>query len=335
MSGLTRVLKSACNFLVLVTVISCSSSCKRAGSPPFVARYGLAKGGYSARTGELILDIVLKEPGFVKGRSLAVYSEATDSISLLVYPAGERTNDFAWIPGHPAFVVTYTGGMILFRDNLPGGGYRGTAIRCPVEIDYGFCSPSPGGEWLGVTCFSPTERVGYKLGLLDLNKERFMLTDIVADYPGLVWKNDTTLYVASGDHIAEVRLDSGIPSVENTVPITDEMTGFYGVFDGQPLLYNGNELRLGERQLLRRDSAEGFSAIATETFIFVSASPSLIVFDKEGRQVCRENPGREIRLGSVTEDPNAVYGIADGAVLVRISISKGRPHIETVRDLTE
>jgi hypothetical protein len=104
------------------------------------------------------------------------------------------------------------------------------------------------------------------------------------------------------------------------------------MFDEQPLIYAGDELRLGQKTLLRTDSSKGFSAIATQTLIFVSASQTLIVFDGSGREVCRAKPGRVIGLGSVGENQSTIYGVADGATIVRISAEDGVLHVEDVYD---
>jgi hypothetical protein len=160
-----------------------------------------------------------------------------------------------------------------------------------------------------------------------------VMSDIVARGIGLVWADDTTVYVANDDGAVEVRLESGVPRVVRTIPTRQGLVRFYGMFDGQPLIYTGDELQVGQKTLLKRNSAKGFSAVGTKTSIFVSASPTLIVFDGQGREVCRANPGKTIRLGSVGGDPNIVYGVSSDLILVRISAENEGLRVEDVSDL--
>lgn len=319
---------------VLLAVVMYGPSCRGIESAPFLTRYRLARCGYSATTKDLIVDIIIAEPESVIGRSLSIYSEKTDTLSVLAYAAGDRTNDFAWIPGQDGFVVTHRGGMILFRRDTSVNGYRGTSIRCPVEVDYGSCSWCPSGEWLAVACYSRVQPVGYKLGLFNLREEKFMLSNITARAIGLVWTDDATLYVMNDDGAVEVRLESGVPRVVRSIPIGQDVVRFYGMFDGQPVVYEGDKLRLGDKILLRTESGKEYSAIVTEAFIFISVPPSLIVFDKHGNEIYRASSSGAIQVGSVGENPNTIYGIADDGILMRIVMENGRLHIEDVCDLT-
>ena len=317
--------------LMLPALVVCGSSCRNEK-----ISYKLSRGGYSPSTNTLLLlvRVDLGEP--LKGSFLATYDEEKGSLTHLLYPTISGTCDFAWAPGQAIFVVTHSDRMTLFqKDPTSERGYSGTAIRCPVNALYMFCSWNPKGEWLAVNCFD-LEKGCHRLGLYDLKEEKCVISDILMD-AGCppVWKDDATLYVTSDNNIVEVRVESGVPRLVRTIPIEEGEWAaiFYGMFDDRALVLRYKEIKLGNKTLVELDRATRNRVITTDTTIFVSAcSTNLVAFDHEGREIDRTNPGRTIYFGSIGKDPNTVYGLAD-SVLLRIRVENGRLNIHQVCDL--
>lgn len=319
--------------LMLSALVVCGSSCKKAK-----ISYKLATGGYSPGTKTLLLLVHadLGEP--LKASLLAAYDEEKGSLTHLLFPPDPGPFDFAWARGQAIFVVTHGDRMTLFRED-PGSqyGYSGTAIRCPVNALYMFCSWNPTGQWLAVNCFD-LEKCCHKLGLYDLKEEKCVISNIVMD-AGCppVWKDDSTLYVTSDNNAVEVTAGSGVPTLVRTIPIDEKEWAaiFYGMFDDRALFLRDKEIKLGNRTLVELDRALRNRVITTDTTIFVSASSTnLVAFDHEGREIDRTNPGRTIRFGSIGKDPNTVYGLADSALL-RIRVENRSLNIDQVCDLAD
>jgi hypothetical protein len=267
---------------------------------------------------------------------LVTYDEEKRTVMHLLYPTDSSPFDFAWAPGQAVFVVTDFDRMTLFHKDASDDGYSGTAIQCPVNFMYTYCSWNPKGELLAVNCYDLERASGHRLGLYDLKEEKFVISDIVIDHRTLVWENDTTLFVTNDyDNIVEVSLEYGTPKLARTIPVEEGFMLFYGMFDDRPLLQTYEGIRLGDKILIELDQPGfKFRVAATKMAIFVSASPTeLVVFDRSGREVDRTNPGKLIRFGS-PRDQNTVYALTD-STLLRVSVENETLNIHTVCDLND
>jgi hypothetical protein len=278
--------------------------------------------------------VEVEDNELMSGVHLAVYDE-NKKLATYLSPITPGPFDFTWAPTKDLFVVTHGDKVSLFRKGDPGSVYNGTAIRCPLNVNYTYCAWNASGDWLAVNCYPLEQKApGHKLGLYNLLQEKFVISDIVIDHRPLVWKNDTTLYVTNGDSVIEVLIDSGIPTSGQTTPLEEGMGLFYGILDGQPLVQKDKKVRLGNKTLVELDRHSRNGIIRTETYIFVSASPSrLCVFDKKGRELTRANPETTIQFGPVGKDPNMVYGLA-GSTLLRISLENGVLKVQKLVDLS-
>ena len=294
--------------------------------------YRLSREGYSPSTNTFLLAIHADFGELQKHTILATYNKEKRLLKHL-FPISPGPFDFAWAPGQAAFVVTHSDRMTLFRKDISGLSYRGTAIRCPVDFSYTFCSWNPKGEWLAVNCFDLRKPSGHGLGMYKLKEEKFVISDIVIDHRPLVWKNDATLYASNGDSVVEVKLVSGAPRLVRTIPIEKGALFFYDIFDDHALVQKNKNIKLGTKTLVELDRDRRYGVITTKTTIFVSASSTnLVVFDHKGREIDRTNPKSTIRLGSIGKDPNTVYGLSDSSLL-RICVEDGGLNIQEVCEL--
>jgi len=318
--------------VMLHVLVVCGSSCRDSKTHGSYF-YSLSRGGYSPDTNRLLFAVHfdLGEP--LKGTSLAIYDEEK-RLAKRLFPIRPAPFDFAWAPEQSIFVVTHDNRMTLYQEDASDCGYSGTAIRCPVNFIYTFCSWNPKGEYLAVNCFDLEKASGNRLGLYDLKKETCVITNMVMDTRPPVWQNDATVYVTNDDNLLEVKVESGSPKLIRTIILEEGVTFFYGMFDDQALVQKEKEIKLGNRTLVELDQVgRKFRVITTETTIFVSASSkNLVAFDHEGREIDRINPERTIRFGSIGKDPNTVYGLA-GSMLLRIYVENASLNIQEVCDL--
>lgn len=268
-----------------------------------------------------------------KGGMLFAYSEKTDSLTYLSLPSTiTGPFDFAWIPGQAAFVVSLGDRMILYQKDSTGDDYAGTAIGCPIDFMYIYCSCSPDGKWLAVNCIDLSKIGSNRLGLFEYEQQKFVLTNLNIDNNFLVWKDDGLLYATNKDKVLIVELKANEPRVVRTIPLKGSML-FYDIFDDRPLFQTDEGIRLGNKTLVELDQPGAQSRVATtNTAILVSASPTnLVVFDHSGHEVDRINPGNIIHFGP-QKDRNTVYGLADNTLL-RVSVENKTVNIHTVCDL--
>jgi len=326
----TRILPRPFVPIMLFAFVVSGLSCKNEKTP-----YRLSRCGYSPSTDTLLLAVSPDGTEPLKPSWLAVYDVEKKSLTHLLYPTHMGLFDFAWAPGQSVFVLTHSDRVTLFRKKASDGGFSGSAVRCPVNVLYMFCAWDPRGEWLAVNCQDLREGFNHRLGLYNLKEEKFVISDITTDYHAPLWTRDGTLYVPNRAGVQEVTLASGAPRVVRTIPIEAGVFEFYGLFDDQVLVQEDNKIKLGYRTLVELDRPSKSAVIATDTMIFVSLSPKdLVVFDGEGREIDRIEPGKRIRFGSIGEDPNAVYGLA-GMVLLRVAVENRSLDIHHVCDLAD
>lgn len=298
--------------------------------------FRLAREGYSS-TSKTLLVAAKDDPGDpLKSSWLVMYDIGTGSVQHLTIPKNGAPCDFAWAPGRAAFIVTHYDGMTLFQEDASGHGYTPTEIRCPTGFLYTHCSWSPKAEWLAVKCLDKRkviqDRWG-RLGLYSVENKKFVRTRLEIDHRELLWRSDGLLHVTDNDKVLAVGLKAGEPVVVRSVPLEGELTIFYGMFGEQPLFQAFDEIRLGDKTLIALDKPLKFRVIATEMTAFVAASSTqLVAFDRKGHEIGRTDPEKALVLGSVGEDPNTVYGLAD-SVLVRISAKERNLVIQEVCDL--
>lgn len=295
--------------------------------------YRLSRGGYSANTNVLLFAVHFDKNELMKGVFLATYDEKK-GLAKYLFPISPAPFDFAWAPGRDLFAVTHGDRISLFRKSTSKYDYKGTAIQCPLNVNYTYCTWNTKGNWLAVNCYDLEEAPGFhKLGLYRLVDSKFVISNIVIDHRPPVWKNDTTLYVTNDNKVVEVRVDSGIPKLARTIPLEADTELFYSIFDGQALTQKSKKIKLGNRTLVELDQHSRTGVIATDTSIFVSASStSLVVFDIKGNKLSQINPEKAIRFGSVGENPNTVYGLV-GSVLLCLRMENGSLNIQEVCDL--
>lgn len=324
------------------------------------SRYRLSRGGYSTTTNTLLIvgkydfggDTLKSDFGgdtlesdyarimsntmsniMSKSSILFAYSEKTNSLTIPTFPLPVTGPfDFAWIPGHAAFVVTQGDRMILYQKGTTGDNYAGTAIGCPIDFIYMYCSWSPDGKWLAVNCLDLSKIGGNRLGLFEHQQQKFVLTNLNIDPRALVWKDDGLLYATNENKVLTVELKAKEPRVVRSIPLK-EITLFYDMFGDRPLFRTDEGIRLGDKTLIELDQPGAKSRVATTNMaILVSASPTnLVVFDHSGHEVDRINPGKIIRFGP-QKDRNTVYALADNTLL-RVSVENKTVNIHTVCDL--
>ena len=317
----------ACTVCLLACLVVCGASCEHAKMS-----YRLSRFGYSPFANALLYVNYYDGDGPLKSSWLAVYDVQKGVARHLRYPINAGIRDFAWVPGQATFVVTHGDRMTLFQQD-GSGDYSGTAVPCPVHVQYMFCSWDSSGEWLAVNCHSLKGTPVYRLGIYRLEDNRFVLTDIVCDHRVPIWGNGTTLYVPNGSTVAEVRVKSGVPKVVRTFPIERDAPLFLDMFDDQALIQVGNKVMLGGKTLVDLDRSTKSATISTNSIIFVSASSAnLVAFDSAGQEIDRIDPGRVIRFGSVGEDENTVYGLANSIVL-RVRVEGGNLRIKEIADI--
>ena len=297
--------------------------------------FRLAREGYSS-TSKTLLIVARDDTGDPpKSPWLVMYNAATGSVERLAIPQNSAPCTFAWAPGRTAFIVTHYEGMTLFQKDASCHGYAPTAIRCPTGFLYTHCSWSPKGEWFAVNCVDRENITRGRLGLYSLESKKFVRTRLDIDHREVLWRSDGLLHATDNDKVLAVRLEGGKPVVVRSMPLEGELTLFYGMFGGQPLFQAFDEIRLGNRTLTALDRPVKFRVIATETTAFIAASSTqLVAFDQEGHEIARINPAKAIVLGSLGEDPNTVYGLAD-SVLLRISVKDRSLKIQEICDLAK
>jgi len=329
--GIQRCCHAGNRMTLLGFIICCSVF--SGGHVHGASSYRLSREGYSSAMKALLIAIK-DDPSDPQDHSwLAMYDEATGSIKRVAIPGKDFPADFAWAPGHAAFVVTHIEGLTFFQEDDRSQGYRPKAIRYPTNTLCLFCSWSPNGQWLAVTCLG-TNSVPCTLGLYKFDDKKLVKTSLKIGIFNVVWGHDGLLYAAEDKNVLTIELKAGEPRVVRAVPLKlkEGLGLFYGMFADQPLFLEYDEIRLGDKTLVTLDKPAKYRVIATETILFVSTSPKqLSAFDRSGHEISKANPGRLIKFGSV-KDPNTVYAWADSE-LVRVCLEKGSLHIETVCDL--
>lgn len=319
--------------LMLVILLTCGSSC-RDSEPDSSISFRIFPDGYSSTLDTFLFRVSPNARDPLKDSFLATYNKGTGLVQSLVHPLHPGPVGAAWVPGRAAFVVTHGERTSLFERDRAGRGYTGRALPCPLGPVYGSCSWSPEGRWLAVTCVDRDDPSwSRKLGVYDLQRNTFVLSDITAKFQLPLWKDNTTLLVMRGDEVVEVTVESGPPKITATVPIQEGADWFYGMFNGQALVWRGKKVCLGPRTLIGFEEMRTSSVLPTETTIFVAASTTnLVAFDRQGREIGRTDPGRMIQFGPIAEDPNTVYGLAN-STLVQVSIENGQLSVRDLCDL--
>jgi len=275
---------------------------------------------------------------------LAVYEHDEKRVSRVGYPTHTPFFDWAWVPGQEAFVVAGSDRMVLYRRDA-SGGFSGTAISCPVDTLYLFCSWDPKGHWLAVTCNDVRiGKGGFKLGLYDLKEDRYVMTNTVMKPRRPVWQDDSRFYINTDrgvltpdGGVVETRISPRmpVPMLWRTVAHENGVSRFHGMIEGQPLTRKDKAIRLGDRTLAELDLASDRRVAITETTIFVCASSTnMIAFDRNGREVGKANPGRVIHLGPSGKDPDIVYGLT-GSLLQYVCREEATVDVKEICDLGE
>ena len=319
--------------LMLLTLLTYGSSC-RESEPDSSVSFRISRGGYSSTLDTFLFGVSPNAHDPVKGSFLATYNQSTGLVQSLIHPLSPGPSGVAWVPGRAAFVVTHGEHISFFEGDRAARGYSGRALPCPLGLVYGSCSWNPEGRQLAVLCVDLDDRPwSRKLGVYDLEQETFILSDITAKSQLPLWKDNTTLLVMRGDQVVEVTVESGSPKIAAAIPIQKGVDWFYGMFDGQALVWRGTEVCLGARTLIEFEEMRTSSVLPTGTTLFVAASATnLVAFDHQGREMGRMDPGRVIDFGPIGEDPNTVYGLADNT-LVQISIDNGQLSVRDLCDL--
>jgi hypothetical protein len=323
-----RNLNGKCAALVVLVCLLVPSGRKLYGA----ASLRLSKEGYSPVTKTLLIAI---RTGDQESRRscLAAYDEARNSTKRLAIAGDRAPSDFAWVPGHAAFVgIANLKEVILFQKDNSEDGYTPTPIQCPAGVWPAYCSWSPKDQWLVVNCLDQANASRGTLWLYKLGDKSLQETGLAVDNRAVTWGNDGLLYATKDNEVMMVELTDERPRVVRNVPLGEQFSLFYGVFGQQPLFQAQREVKLGNKTLIVLDQPQRLRVMATESNIFLSVSPRcLAVFDTEGREIARSDPGRLIQFGSV-KDPNTVYALADSS-LVCLSVVKRALKIQTVADL--
>jgi hypothetical protein len=322
-------------FILIALLMFCSSCRDSKTHGPHSFR--LSRGGYSPSQKCLLFaagfDNLMES---YSASVIGIYDFERKSVKYLHFPADSGFFDFAWVSGQAAFVETRGDRMIMFHKDESENSYNGTAIKCPVNLFYIYCSWNPKGQWLAVNCNNLGDAgAAFVLGLYNSIEEKFMISDIAMNPRPPIWKDDDTLLVTNDNNILEISLESGAAKLVRTIPLEEDITWFYGIFDDKPLVQTGRQIKLGDKILTELDLPHKFRVITTQSTIFVSSSPTkLIAFDLKGSEISRTNPERKIQFGSVGEDPNTVYGL-NVNMLLRIYVESDSLNIQNVYDLAE
>lgn len=332
--------------LVVAVLMMCATCC---GETSYL--YRLGSESYSPTAKAFLFSVTVDNRELLQsGRLespiswLAIYDHEAKRVTRVGYPTDVAFFDWAWVPGQEAFVVAGTDRMILYRKGSDGR-FDGTAIPCPADTLYIRCSWSPAGRWLAVMCNDVRiGKGGFKLGMYDLNKNKYVGTNIPMKPRPPVWKDDSIVCITADR--AGLTPDGGVFEMHVNTPIQVPVLGrpivlekgvsqFYGMIDDQPLTRKGKKIQLGNRVLAELDLASDRRVATTETTIFISASSTnLVAFDRYGRQVGKTNPGRIIQLGPSGEDSDVVYGLT-GSVLQYVCRTDASVDVETICDLAE
>jgi len=290
---------------------------------PMSPIFRLPPGGYSPVANALLMTVCVptggSEYGFPKmTRFLARYEEKEKLLGTHLLPTATSLFDVAWIPGKSAFIVTHGDRMTLYRRDA-GGTFAGTAVPCPVDFLYVYCSWNPEGRWLALMCSDiRIGKGGFKLGLYDRKRNRYVGGTIVMEPVRPVWKDNATVYVLTDRGLAEVRVETPLhaPAIMRIIPLQTGVSQFYGMFEALPLTRQGKEIRLGNSTLAELDHASDVRVAMTDTTIFISASPSrLLAFNRQGHNVAALDPGSTIQLGPAAGAPPRAYGLVDSRLL--------------------
>lgn len=294
--------------------------------------YGLRWGGYSTSARTLLFTATQSGSEGPTQRFLGTYDEEKKSLKYLS-PTSRIPLDFAWIPGKTAFVVTHRDGMTLFQADASSDGYGGTAIECPTDFIYNHCAWSPTGRWLAVNCYNLERASKPVLGLYSPAEKKFMMSGIPSDNRIPIWRDDATVYVTSNGDVGEVRLEAKAPRMARTILSEEDLTLFYGLFEGRALVLMDKKVLLGETTLAELDQADSRRVIAAETTIFVSPSPTHVVaFDRKGRELGKAETEGTILFGSIGRESNAVFGLR-GSLLLCVRAEGSHLEIKDVCDL--
>jgi len=321
-------------FISLVPIIC--GSCSRA-KPSESYIYPLRRGAYLPTKNKLLF----VSEGYLGGVGsivlLGMYDEDRRGVKYLLTSVSPAPFDLACSPKRDIFAITHGDRISLFqKDAEYPDGYTGMSIGCPLGFYYSFCAWSPKGDWLAVNCKDMRKpSLPHRLGLYRFSTKKFIISNVHIGYSPPFWKDDTTLCVPDKNNVHEVSIDSGVPKIVHTLPIEKDASWVYGIFGGEVLIQKDSKLKLGTRILIELEQDTAGAVITTEELISVVASPnSLVVFDHQGNELSRTNPGREIRFGSVCKDPNTVYGLA-GSTLLRVRLESGNLSIQEVCDLAD
>ena len=311
-------------FLFMVIVLF---SCSCQGSDEYI--YRLSRAGYAPDSNLMLVGM--------RGSLSAPETEMLFTLNLdtgigqLINSPPVFSFDFAWIPGEERFVSTHANMIMLFHKDSSKNGYTGTALKCPGNVIYLYCSWNPEGKWLAVKCFDYNTS-NHVVGIYDSTENEFRLTRIAVQQH-LVWKDNTTLYTLSNNNVVEAKLEKGNLELVGTIAKYDRAGAFHGIIHGQAVVEKYEDVMLGENSLFSVKRPGGCEVAVTQDTIFITVKSVLVAFDHSGREIDRIDPERIVHFGPVDSKNNQVFGVS-GSTLLSIQISKNSITIEDKLDLS-
>lgn len=310
-------------FLFMVIVLF---SCSCQGSDETL--YRLSKTGYAPDSNSMLVGI-REASSDLETELLLAFNLDTGSGQLINRPQGFM-NDFGWIPGEERFVSTHPNMIVLFHKESAGNRYVGTALKCPGNVIYLYCSWNPEGKWLAVKCFDYNTS-NHVVGIYDSTENEFRLTRIAVQQH-LVWKDNTTLYALSNNNVVEAKLEKGNLELVGTIAKYDRAGAFHGIIHGQAVVEKYEDVMLGENSLFSVKRPGGCEVAVTQDTIFITVKSVLVAFDHSGREIDRIDPKRIVHFGPVDSKNNQVFGVS-GSTLLSIQVSKNGINIEDILEL--
>jgi len=232
---------------------------------------------------------------------------------LVFMPLTPGPYDFSWDKNGMSFLVTHGDRMTLYkkRGERDSCLFIPIAIACPTNAMYLYCEGNINSNKVAITWYSTIERENCYLGIYDFNNNTFSDTDILVDLKRVCWKNNEEIVYIKDGKVNTVNI------LTNKTAASDHNADILcGLINNKLVAIKERRIMLDDLELCSfRDNLNN-GVVVSRDFIFAAFKDGeVFVFDKNGKKVGYAQNLKSIKLGSLGEEPNVVYGLQEGSII--------------------